>query len=178
MLGPTVDAMAHADSSSPPGASPPGASPPGGGAEADDSGPAPIHTFCPRCGADSDAPDRVFEIGDPVLAPRTDFLVSAVHCRTCDLWFDVALWVADARALLGAMGPEGAALEQPAAEGRALRGRYRGLIEASQERWERCYALALFFTPGERPFLSFEPGHAVPLVHCYLPAEFSSLAER
>ncbi len=51
-----------------------------------------FRVFCPRCGSDSDAEDKVFLFGCPLLAPHADLVLMAIHCSTCQQDFDIALW--------------------------------------------------------------------------------------
>jgi hypothetical protein len=58
----------------------------------------PFRVFCPQCGADSDAEDHVFGIGNLAHVPQSDFLLLQVRCETCGIQFDTGLLMGDGHA--------------------------------------------------------------------------------
>lgn len=109
----------------------------------------PFRVFCPQCGADSDAEDHVFGIGNLVHVPQSDFLLVQVRCETCGIQFDTALWPYTEEMWEAFLDAVAEAAEQLTSGAAAVMDRYLRLVQESRADWERFYARGYDREPGQ-----------------------------
>lgn len=107
---------------------------------ATDGARAPFALVCTDCGADIDAPDRGFFLGQTALAPQANHLLVSVRCLTCGTDHDVALWTVDQRWFIseGGLGMVEASAGPEAA---ALVKRYHALVAACRREADAQYEI-------------------------------------
>ena len=109
----------------------------------------PFRVFCPQCGADSDAEDHVFGIGNLAHVPQSDFLLLEVRCETCGIQFDTGLWPYTEKMWESFLGAVAESAEQLTSGAAAVMDRYLRLVKASRAEWERFYARGYDREPGQ-----------------------------
>ncbi len=114
----------------------------------------PFAWTCPGCGSDIDAPDRVFELGQPVLVPHADYLLVEVRCWTCGRGSDVAVWIVDHAAFARDVA-EGQVGVEALADGAPL-ARYRAMVEESRSCWEEAVGRGLRSVEPDPPDVGLE----------------------
>jgi hypothetical protein len=93
----------------------------------------PFRTFCPRCRRDSDVWGNVFSIRDPIRAPHSEFRLLGVRCDSCQLEFDLAIW------LPGSTTPAGTLAEDETPDTMRPLDRYCHMVRVALQRWGRVY---------------------------------------
>src|SRR5262249_55068843 len=95
----------------------------------------------PGCNADINAPDKEFWVGSPILAPDANFLLGEVHCRSCGMHTDVAMWIVDKAEYLSEPDKVSSLSEAAMSpDAVALLDRYLGQVEMYRRRWIDLYA--------------------------------------
>lgn len=98
---------------------------------------APFRSRCTGCGADSDAPDQVFQTGHPAFVPHSNYALLSVQCLSCETVHDVTMWLVDQQRCIAELGdPEGLRALAAAAEAEGLVDRYQDLVETYHHHFE------------------------------------------
>jgi hypothetical protein len=109
----------------------------------------PFRVCCPQCGADSEAEDHVFGIGNLAHVPQSDFLLLEVRCETCGIQFDTGLWPYTEKMWESFLRAVAEWAEQLTSGAAAVMDRYLRLVEESRAEWERFYAKGYDREPGQ-----------------------------
>lgn len=97
--------------------------------------------ICSGCGADVNAPDKEFWMGNLAFPPHADYALSEVRCLTCDMRVDLCLWIVSKEEWLKDLAAEGASPEVLAPDAVAVLDRYLKLVENYRRQWETFYGL-------------------------------------
>jgi hypothetical protein len=116
----------------------------------------PFDLRCEGCGADINAPDKLFEVRNHAFVPHADYMLTEIHCLSCGTRNDAAAWIIDRREARKALETVRGPLDMTPAS-MALLDRYLRMVEGYRQQWESFYRLGAEDDWREVDFSGIDP---------------------